>query len=313
MANTQYIKNTKYYQTKLKQYKILSNTIKIFSIICIIMTSILIARPVTYENKSNEKYNRDIIISLDISTSQTKVNLELIKRLQETLPGIKGDRIGIVIFNTAPVVYCPLTDDYDYINDCLNTITEQLNVAKKNGGYPPVTYKANGKDVPTLWYGGVASNSETRGSSLVGDGLAGTVYSFPDIEKNKDRTRIIVFATDNDVQGKEVISLEDACTMCKEKGAILYAYCPSTSINKNATTTKISAYKDAIEKNASGNFYTGNLQETMSNIFEEIKNTKTSLLQTSKKTYETDNPEKIFIGIIIVFIIKTVIEKRIGL
>ena len=171
IANTKYIKETKYYKTKVKRYNILLNLIKCLSLLCIVITSILIARPVTIQTKTEDKYNRDIILGLDISISQCEVNLELIEKFREAIPDIKGDRIGIVLYNTAPIVYCPLTDDYDYINECFDIIEEQLEIAIKNNGNPPVTYEVNGKKIPMIWYGGVGADSDTRGSSLVGDGL----------------------------------------------------------------------------------------------------------------------------------------------
>lgn len=172
IANTKFIKETEYYKQKLKKYKFLSNTLKILSAMIIIITSFLIARPVMIQVKSEEKHNRDILIGLDISTSECEVNLELIKKFQQIMPSIEGDRIGIVIYNTAPIVYCPLTDDYDYIEECFETLKEQLNIAIENNGYPPTTYKVDGDDIPMIWYGGVGLNSSERGSSLVGDGLS---------------------------------------------------------------------------------------------------------------------------------------------
>lgn len=171
IANTQFIKETEYYKSKMKKYKFFSNLIKYLSVIIIIVTGFLAARPVKTLNKENEKYNRDILIGIDISTSENEVNLELINQFEQIMPSIKGDRIGIVIFNTAPVVYCPLTDDYEYIKDCFETLKEQLKICMDNNGNPPVTYKVDGEDILTVWYGGIGLNSAERGSSLVGDGL----------------------------------------------------------------------------------------------------------------------------------------------
>lgn len=176
VANTKYIKETEYYKTKIKRYNILSNLIKGLFILCILSTGILIARPVTIQNRSEDKYNRDIIIGLDISTSQCEVNLELVKKFKSIIPNIEGDRIGIVLFNTAPIVYCPLTDDYEYINDCLNTIENQLDIVVKNNGEVPYsTSELGSSESFTFWYGGVTVDSDVRGSSLVGDGLARNV------------------------------------------------------------------------------------------------------------------------------------------
>ena len=122
IANTKYIKETEYYKAKIKKYKIVSNFIKVISVITICICSILIARPITEEITSEDKFNRDIFLSIDLSGSQNEVNLELVKKFRDIIPEIEGDRIGIVIFNTAPVVYCPLTDDYEFIDDCLKNI-----------------------------------------------------------------------------------------------------------------------------------------------------------------------------------------------
>ena len=140
-------------------------------------------------------------------------------------------------------------------------------------------------------------------------GQLGTLYSFPDIKTNKDRTRIIIFATDNDVSGTETVTLEEACTLCKKYNVNLYAYCPSVEMNVYTSKEKIANYKNAVEKNAEGKFYTGELEKMTSNIVNEIKETKTSLLKSSKKTYVTDHPEVLFIVIVLMFSILIIIEK----
>ncbi len=84
-------------------------------------------------------------------------------------------------------------------------------------------------------------------------------------------------------------------------------------MNEFATQEKIASYKRAVEQKAGGKFYTGNLNKMTSNIVNEIKETKTSLLKTSKKTYVTDHPEGILISVIIIFLILIIIEKRIRL
>lgn len=313
VANTNYIKETSYYKVKMKEYKILTNILKVISICCILVTSFLIARPITIQTKSEEKFNRDIMIGLDISLSENEVNLELIKKFKKILPNIQGDRVGIVIFNTAPVVYCPLTDDYDYLNECLDTIEKELQIVIDNGGKVPFSFDKEGMKTHAFWYGGILDNSDERGSSLVGDGLAGTIYSFPDIKTKKDRTRIIIFATDNDVSGKEAVSLDDACKLCKKYNINLYAYCPTVEMNKYTSAQKIATYKTSVEQSAGGKFYNGDLNNMSSNIVNEIKETKTTLLKTSKKTFVTDHPEIAFLILTGIFAVLIIIEKRIKL
>ncbi len=133
------------------------------------------------------------------------------------------------------------------------------------------------------------------------------------MKKDKDRTRIIIFATDNDVAGKETVSLEEACSLCKQYEIKLYAYCPTVEMNIYTSSQKIASYKKAVEENAGGKFYTGNLDKMVPSMVQEIKETKTSLIKTSKKRYVTDHPKIFFISIIVIFFILVIIEKRIRL
>ncbi len=184
VANTNFVKETEYYKNRVKAYKRLSMLIKILYIICIMATSLLTARIVKVQTKSEEKYNRDIMLSIDLSSSQDEVNLELIKKFRKMIPNIKGDRIGIIIFNTAPIVYCPLTEDYDYIDENLEILEKQLQIVIANNGempYDPQDYSAQ-----MLFEGGVIAGNETKGSSLVGDGLARNNICFPRCQ-NKQR------------------------------------------------------------------------------------------------------------------------------
>ncbi len=111
--------------------------------------------------------------------------------------------------------------------------------------------------------------------------------------------------------GTETVTLDEACSLCKQYNINLYAYCPTTEMNMYASDKEIEEYKNAIEKKAGGKFYLGDIDKNMSNIVNEIKNTKKTLLKTSKKTYVTDHPEIFFVSIIIIFLILIVLEKRI--
>lgn len=81
-------------------------------------------------------------------------------------------------------------------------------------------------------------------------------------------------------------------------------------MNVYTSEEKIASYRNAVEKNAGGKFYTGELEKMTSNIVNEIKETKTSLLKTSKKTYVTDHPKIIFTVIMIMFFSILILEEK---
>ena len=84
-------------------------------------------------------------------------------------------------------------------------------------------------------------------------------------------------------------------------------------MNFYVTKEGLENYKNAIETRAGGKFYTGNLKESVSSIVDEIKTTKTSLLENVKKTYVVDYPQIPLIIAIITIIILNILEKRIRL
>ena len=111
--------------------------------------------------------------------------------------------------------------------------------------------------------------------------------------------------------GTEAVSLEDACKLCKQYDINLYAYCPAVEMNSYTSKERIATYKKAVEQLAGGKFYNGDLNEMSSNIVNEIKENKKSLLKTSQKTLVTDYPEIFFISVVILYAISIFIEKRI--
>lgn len=84
-------------------------------------------------------------------------------------------------------------------------------------------------------------------------------------------------------------------------------------MNSYTSEEKIASYKNNVEHLAEGKFYTGDINVASQSIVQEIKETKTTLLKATKKTYVVDYPEKILIITIITFLLSIIIEKRIKL
>ena len=106
---------------------------------------------------------------------------------QELLPGFEGERIGLTIFNSSPVQIFPLTDDYDFIETHLTDMRDSFDFVES---------------VPEHWVGTLNG----PGGSLIGDGLAACALGFDRPED--DRSRSIIFATDNEINGAETVTLQ---------------------------------------------------------------------------------------------------------
>ena len=299
IANTQYIKNTDYYKKKIKEYNILKKIIMTFFGIAIICSTTLITRLAKIETTNIDQYNRDIFLCMDVSTSVNDLNIELVENLKNTVNQLHEERFGISIFNTSSVILVPLTDDYYYVINILDKIKASI---KANNATEYSTYLDDDYFyIKNYIYSGTLEGNESRGSSLIGDGLASCAYSFSN-SNDDDRTKIIIFSTDNDLAGTPLVTLDKAAKISRNKKIKVFGI--GTKIMKNKNKTE---FKNAIEKTG-GKFYEHSIS-TVSNIVDDIEATSKSLLKNQIETKEIDIPQIPFI-ILILSIVGIIIISR---
>ena len=207
-----------------RKRKILYKTGLTATLICYVLVVVsaflLMAKPYTSRRMQDEKYCRDIILCIDISTSVDYLNENLLDKLKKTVDELQGERFGIVIFNTSPVLLTPLTDDYEYVKDQLDLIAQCLKSRNEvnlddafSSGHDWIYYQA-------YISSGTLIGNEQRGSSLIGDGLAAAAIDFSDADK--ERTKVVIFSTDNDIQGTPVATLDEAADICVSNNVTVY-------------------------------------------------------------------------------------------
>lgn len=255
-----------------RKRKILYKTGLTATLICCVLVVVsafmLMAKPYTSRRMQDEKYCRDIILCIDISTSVDYLNENLLDKLKKTVDELQGERFGIVIFNTSPVLLTPLTDDYEYVKDQLDLIAQCLKNRNEvnlddafSSGYDWIYYQA-------YISSGTLIGNEQRGSSLIGDGLAAAAIDFSDADK--ERTKVVIFSTDNDIQGTPVATLDEAADICVSNNVTVYGVG-----TKEMTPENKKSMKNAVEKTG-GKFYleeeSGSFGEIVSSIEKLSKN-----------------------------------------
>ena len=210
----------------------------------------LMGRP-SYNKKIDAGVKRrDIYLCLDVSYSLYDLNADFVENLEDVVRGLEGDRVGISIFNTSTVEYMPLTTDMDFTIDKLKELKEyfvlqreymhfhdKYNIEEMTdeefldflGSLPKDEYDNFANTVYTLDLidNPVTLDSEVRGSSLIGEGLASCLFNFPYLE-DSDRTRVIIMVTDNAQAEKEppAIELAEAANMCKNNDVAVFGIFP---------------------------------------------------------------------------------------
>ena len=283
VANTEYIEQTSYYRWKFIEFRVCKVLLVVTLVIGLSGLMGLLARPSRVYKHTTEIHNRDIMLCLDTSGSMFEVDLQVCEKLKEFVKNLKGERFGITIFNCQTATLVPLTTDYDYILQSLDDVVEACKVAMGlDTGY------LNSEALAKYQYmiDGTLTDAYGSGSSLIGDGLASTIFQFPDLDTDKDRTRVIILSTDNELYGDPFATLGEASDLCRAYDIKVFGAAPEYVADYDD-------YKNACEKTG-GALYTMTSPTMVDDLVAALKKTDTSVLYKTDVTV-TEFPEKLVI------------------
>ena len=234
---------------------------------------------------------------MDVSISVNKLNEELVENLKQVVKGLKGERFGISIFNTSSVLLVPLTDDYQYVLYELDKLKQSFH---SNNNYDTSSY-----DYPTSEYifNGTLVGNEQRGSSIIADGLASAVYNFPKLDEK--RSRVIIFSTDNELQGDQLLTLEQAGKLSKQNNITVFAISPNTITDEDKFELQSAV------NITGGELYVENNKSTVSSIINNIQKKEKNKGNGQNQIRKIDQPQIPFILIVISMTTIFVLSKKV--
>lgn len=227
------------------------------------------ARPAAESVSTPESVNRDIMLCLDVSGSMLDTDEAIVSVFSELVDGFRGERIGLVIFDSSAVTVFPLTDDYDFVG-------EQLDVAREALGGGGSGYEF------------FAGTYESAGSSLIGDGLASCANGFPAAGKSQ-RSRSIIFATDNMLAGRSLFSLEEAAALAKQSGIRVYSLNPNDFGSATLFGDAAEGLKQA-SSTTGGAYHSLESETAVESIVKNVQATEASRLQGAPQRIVRDAP-----------------------
>ncbi|GAA3803679.1 VWA domain-containing protein [Nocardioides panacisoli] len=190
----------------------------LFALVACLGGIILAGRLQQTRSMERDEQTRDIMLCLDVSGSMTKVDAAVIGEFEKIVDGLDGARIGLTVWNSTSITLFPLTDDYDFVREQLSRAARAL--------------KAEDLD---YIYGTLSGRS---GASLIGDGLASCVQRFDRIDQT--RGRAIVLASDNDVYGHGVYTLEQAGDYAEQHHVVVHGIAaPATKPGDSAAFEEV--------------------------------------------------------------------------
>lgn len=295
VANTRFIKNTKFYKNLDKKYKILT-ILTLVSFIIISLTSILlIARIQEASVEETEKSSRDIILLMDISPSMYNIDYDVTKGFVNLINTLDGDRVSLIIFDQSTFTLVPLTDDYIYIRNEIEKLQSAFEEFLSTGNTSKIeTYHRY------VEYG--------EGYSLVGNAMMTTLLAMTrEDNQNKDRTRMIILSTDNQAApGVGIFTQDNSSEYAKENNIKIYGIVHEQY--KNQTDAK--KLIKSLEK-CDGKVFFGYGPAQINNIVDEINKTNQTIsIEKETLTYKIDKPEVLVIILLISFMAYSILIRK---
>lgn len=308
VANTGFIEETDLYKKLMNRYKIFSAVALLFLLVAIGVSFVLMARPSKIETITRENRNRDIFLCMDISSSVDELNLAMCDEIRGVIKDLEGERVGISIFNAKSVLMVPLTTDYEYVLEIIDNLEASFEESfimydyyYGDGNYTYEDVANIDYDLYNYKYEGTLSD---EGSSFIGDGLASCLYSFPDMEEDPDRTRLIIFTTDNELNGTPLVTVDEATDLCKKHNVKVFAVAPENAVDEEN-------FKSNIEKTG-GKYYRNTTPGAFDDLVKEIKKTEASVIVETKLLFY-DQPQALFIVLVAVLGVYFVISRKVKL
>ena len=242
-------------------------------VIATVIAGVVAARPMSSETIQPVNTNRDIMLCLDVSGSMSDVDVEVLTVFEELLDGFEGERIGLTIFNSSPVQVFPLTDDYEFIRTHLESIRSRFDYME---------------EIPEHWVGTLNG----PGASLIGDGLASCAMRFD--HRGDERSRSIILATDNELAGASIVTLEEAANYAASAGVRVFALNPVQGVN-----TEISDELIAAAQSTGGEAYGLRETTTVADIIADVQEQDATELRGQARVVWTDTPD-LWIAVLLV-------------
>ena len=287
VANSQYMDRLPSFVRAQRAAKALRIGQVIIAVLGVLGASVLSGRIASERIETPEFSSRDIVLCLDVSGSMYEYDTEILSTFADMVDTFEGERVALSIFNSTSRTSFPLTNDYELIERELREGAEAIDFDEF--GYRLGTRDYSDEKVQQY----VSFVDGTRGipdeASIVPDGLASCGMLFDQAEE--ERSRSIIFATDNEVNGEPIFSLQEATEGIAARDIDLYTFYPG------AYECSASCFDELEEATGTvdGGLYQSSDPEAIPSIINEIQKTQAEVLGATPTVIRTDHPGPMFV------------------
>jgi hypothetical protein len=266
IARAERIRSLPAFQRAVRRRQAALAGIVALGVLAAVLGGVVAARPIAQKTIQPVSTNRDIMLCL--------VDKEIVSIFDKLADGFKGERIGLTIFNSSAVQVFPLTDDYAFVQEHLRSLMKGLDYST---------------DIPEQWVG----TMNGVGASLIGDGLASCALRFD--HADQQRARSIILATDNELNGSPIVTLQEAADYAASKKIRLYTINPVDGIDQPASKTLADAASAT-----GGKAYALRETTTVGDIITQVQKQEATQLKGQATVIWTDVPQLWIAALIVI-------------
>ncbi|MPV50590.1 MULTISPECIES: hypothetical protein [unclassified Pseudactinotalea] len=285
IANAEYVPGLRSFQSQLRVYRTGMVSAAVLVVATTLAAGVVASRPVEQAVRSDELATRDIVLCLDVSGSMIGYDEEIVDRFLELLPSFHGERVALSIWNSTSRTVFPLTNDYEMVREQLEEARYVLSFDLDSFGLGMDQHKY--ERLLDFIQGTYLESLDS--ASLVGDGLASCGLLFD--ESDTERSRSIIFATDNDVQGEPLYTLTEATDKVSDQGVKLFG------LYAGETTAYSEGLRDEFQRVFTahgGSFYEASNPDLADDVVDQIAAQQAADLDATEKVITTDRATNAF-------------------
>ena len=255
------------FRSVLAVYRALLAGLLVAVILAALTIGVVASRPVSSKLTHSETYSRDIVLCLDVSGSMVDYDALVIEAFEDLVGEFNGERVALVLWNSSSAQVFPLTDDYDYLSSQLATVRESMEGSYESGS----SYN--------YWNGTLVAD----GASLIGDGLASCVLRFDRLDTERSRT--IVLATDNVINGEPLLTFDEAADFAIERDVRVFGINPL----EDTAPKEAEEFEELVDKTGGG-YYTLDDPGAVSGIVDGVLEDQATAFDSTPMLEYTDVP-----------------------
>lgn len=282
VANSEFLERVPSFTRAQRTAKALRVLLVVLAVLGVVGSAVLSGRVGTERVQTPAFANRDIVLCLDISGSMYEYDTQILTTVAGMVQDFEGERVGLSVFNSTSRTDFPLTNDYDLIHRQLTHDAEAIDFDEQGYRIGTRQYSEEKRRMFSEFIQGTRGVDDQ--ASLVPDGLAACAQEFDQAEK--DRSRSIILATDNEVNGEPLYTLDEAAKTLADRDISLYTFYPGAS---ECSQTCADELKQVTESHG-GHFYSSSDPDAIPAILAEIQRTQAVEMGATPTVLRTDHP-----------------------